>query len=293
MSNDILYIDAVKSMNQATFSDYYHRLALLAQAVFKWDGLPEGINERHIERYLFNEGRCMFFDDDTKGLMVTRCTESGLLNYYDEPTYLTPVATHYYKWKRLENHEKCVEILNNAYAIPTHRTILQYAVRLTDIQRTIDVNITAQKTPCFIRAAKNQKFSLVNMFRQWKGNEPLILVDENLTTDSLQVLRTDAPVVFDKLHIEKNKLWNECMTFLGVNNANTDKRERLVDDEVQANNQQIELSAHVMLKARQQAAEEINKLFETDIKVTMRTICEALDGPTAAEIYERTGGEEQ
>lgn len=289
---DIFYNDAVKELNQATFSDYYHRLALLAQAVFKWEGLPEGINERHIERYLFNEGRCMFFEDSTKGLMVTRCTDSGLLNYYDEPTRLTPVATHYYNWKSLENHVSCVEILNNDYAIPTHRTIMQYAIRLTDIQRTIDVNIMAQKTPAFIRATKNQRLSLVNMYRQWKGNEPLVMVDDTLQNAPLEVLKTDAPVVFDKLHIEKNKLWNECMTFLGVNNANTDKRERLVDDEVQANNQQIELSAQVMLKARQRAAEEINSLFGTEIEVTMRTLCEPLESPTAAETYERVGGAE-
>lgn len=291
MQKDIYYHDAAKDINQATFSDYYHRLALLAQAVFKWDGLPEGISERHIERYLFNEGRCMFFEDKTKGLMVTRCTDSGLLNYYDEPTRLTPVATHYYSWKSFENHVNCVEILNNNYAIPTHRTIMLYAARLTDTQRTADVNIMAQKTPSFIRASDKQRLSLINMFRQWRGNEPLIMADKELQGLPLEVLKTDAPVVFDKLHIEKNKIWNECMTFLGVNNANTDKRERLVDDEVQANNQQIELSAQVMLSARERAAEEINKLFGTNIKVEMRTLCDPLESPTAAETYEREGGE--
>lgn len=290
--NDVYYKDAAHGLNQSTFSDYYHRLALLARSVFKWEGLPEGIKDRYIERYLFNQGRCIFFEDKTKGLMVTGATDGGWLNYYDEPTFFTPVATHYQRWQPLENHVACVEIRNNDEAIPTHRTIMQYAARLTDIQRTIDVNIMAQKTPAFIRATKNQKLTLVNMYAQWRGNEPLVMADENLIANPLEVLRTDAPVVFDKLHIEKNKLWNECMTFLGVNNANTDKRERLVDDEVQANNQQIELSAQVMLKAREDAAKEINRIFGTSIKVSMRTLCDPLEAPTAAEQYVRPGGEE-
>lgn len=291
--NEIYYKDAAREMNQLTFADYYNRLSLLARSVFKWEGLPEGIKERYIEKYLFNQGRCIFFEDKTKGLIVTGATECGLLNYYDEPTFFTPVATHYNRWQPLENHVKCVEIRNNDEVTPTHRTILQYAVRLTDIQRTIDINIRAQKTPCFIRASKNQKLSLVNMYRQWSENEEHIMVDENIQGAPLDVLRTDAPVVFDKLHIEKNKLWNECMTFLGLNNANTDKRERLVDDEVQANNEQIEQSATVMLKEREDAAAEINRIFGTNIKVSKRTICAPLEAPTAAEQYERPGGNEE
>jgi hypothetical protein len=94
--------------------------------------------------------------------------------------------------------------------------------------------------------------------------------DKDLDTSGIDTLKTDAPVVFDKLQHQKHTLWNECMTFLGINNANMDKRERLVDDEVQANNEQIELSAAVMLKSRELAAERINALFGTNISVELR-----------------------
>ena len=88
--------------------------------------------------------------------------------------------------------------------------------------------------------------------------------------EAIKALRIDAPIVFDKLRIEKTNIWNEAMSFMGLNNANTDKRERLVDDEVNANNEQIEASIEVMLASRQQACEEINKMFDLNISVELR-----------------------
>lgn len=256
-----------------TFQDHLFRLSLLAQTVFKWEGLPNGIDEKHLERYLFNEGRCMFYKDPTVGWIITKCTDAGTLNFYDEPTKLMPVATDAIELDLTARKpgEDCVLIYNNDYAYPTSRTILMYAARLTEMQRTIDINIHAQKTPIIIKASDKTRLSAKQVYKQWSGFEPLIVTDKNLSDGvEMEVFNISAPIVFDKLAIEKNKLWNECMTFLGINNANMDKRERLVDDEVQANNEQIELSAEVMLKSRQRAAAAMSKLCGSEITVKLR-----------------------
>ena len=146
-----------------------------------------------------------------------------------------------------------------------------YAIRLTEISRTIDVNINAQKTPVLIKCSDKQKLVLKNAYKQWDGNSPVIFADKSLDMATFNVLKTDAPIVFDKLQIQKNMLWNEIMTVLGINNANMDKKERLVDDEVRANNEQVEICADVMLKSRELAVEQINNLFGLNIKVTKRT----------------------
>lgn len=286
-----------KQLNDLTFTDYFYRLSLLAKSVFKWNNLPNGIDEKWIEKYLFAEGKCMFFKDKEKGFMVAKCTPDGKVNYYDEPTYLRACGTDY-MGKRLENNEECILIRNNDDMIPTTYTLQIYAYRLAEISRTIDINIKAQKTPIIIKCSDKQKLSLKQIYSKWNGNEPVIFGDKVLELDKFNVLKTDAPIVFDKLQIQKHAVWNEAMTFLGINNANMDKRERLVDDEVQANNEQIELSAEVMLKSRQQACKLINELFDLNISVELRkpeiAILEVSEGnqnhPNDSEGSEPNGG---
>lgn len=265
--------DYEKNLNNITFRDYYNRLSLLAKSVFKWNNLPNGIDEKWIEKYLFSEGKCMFFKDFSKGFMIAKCNDGGLLNPYDEPTILRPVATNYDGMtEEYENGSTCVLIRNNDDMIPTRNTIKLYAYRLADISRTIDINISAMKTPILITCTEKQRTTLKNVYKQWNGFEPVIFGSKDLDLSGVNVLKTDAPIVFDKLQIQKHHIWNECMTFLGINNANMDKRERLVDDEVQANNEQIEMSVDVMLKSRELACEQINSIFGTNISVEVRRV---------------------
>ena len=269
---EVLKINSLaKDMNDLTFTDYYYRLMLLARSVFEWKGLPNGIDEKWIERYLYTEGKCMFFKDPTYGYMIAKCTPDGQLNFYDEPTKLRPYGTNY-TGGSYNNNKDCVVIRNNDDMIPTSYTIKLFAKRLAEIDRTIDVNIVAQKTPVIVRCTNKQRMTLKQLFNQFMGNEPLIWGDKDLDLNNTEVIDLNPPLVFDKLQIQKHAIWNEVMTFLGINNANMDKRERLVDDEVQANNEQVELSADIMLKSREQACKQINEMFGLSISVRRRKL---------------------
>lgn len=268
MSNKKLKTIA-NQLNMLTFNDYYYRLMLLARSVFKWNNLPNNIDEKWIEKYLFGHGKCVFFNDKDRGFMIARITQSGELNCYEEPTRVTPYGVNY-TGESLDTMTECVLIRNNDEMIPTSQTIQLYAYRLAELTRAIDTNVNAQKTPVVILCDEKQKLTMKALFEQYTGNEPAIFGDKNLVNNEVKALKTDAPIVFDKLQIHKHDIWNECMTFLGINNANMDKRERLVDDEVQANNEQVQMGALVMLKSRQMACERINALFGTNISVEFR-----------------------
>ena len=260
-----------KQLNDRTFTDYFFRLSLYARTRYEWENLPNGIDEKWIENYLFYEGKCLFFKDENLGLMVAKCNYNGPLNNYDEPINLFPFGTNY-RGKIHTNGVDCVLIRNNDDMLPTRYTIDLYALKLANIDRCIDVNVNAQKTPVLVRISDKDKLSLKTAYSQVTGNEPVIYVDKLMSTDVFGVFKTDAPIVFDKLQIQKKQVWNEVMTYLGINNANMDKRERLVDDEVQANNEQVEISAQIGLKSRELACKQINEMFGTNISVKLRDL---------------------
>lgn len=274
--NLLSYQSVAKQMNNRVYTHYYYKLMLIARSLFKWNNLPNGINEKWIERYLFSEGSCVFYKDPTYGFMVAKIGNTGPLNYYDEPTTIRPYATNYLYTNEkdddmLTNNVDCVIIRNNADCIPTYPTIQLYSADLTNIKRTIDTNIEAQQTPIIVKCSDKQRLSLKQAIKQKQDNEPVIYADKSLDTDSISVLNTVAPIVFDKLQTQKTNILNECLTFLGINNANTDKRERLITNEVESNNQMIKINSDVMLETRERACKEINEMFGLNISVERRT----------------------
>jgi len=271
MSYDLLSYKSVdKRLNDITYTNYYYRLMLIARSLFKWNNLPNKIDEKWIERYLFSEGACVFFKHPDLGFMVTKFAEDGKLNYYDEPTKVRAYATDF-ESVELNNNVNSIIIRNNDDMIPTYPTIQIYSAKLTNIERTIDTNLSAQKMPFVITCSDKQRLSFKQAIKSRDDNTPVIYGDKNLDLNDIKVLKTDAPIIFDKLQVQKMNVWNECLTFLGINNANTNKRERLITNEVNANDQMIQANEDVMLKARERACELINKMFELNISVERRS----------------------
>ena len=260
--------------NNMSFSYYYYKLMLVARSLFEWENLPNNMDERWIEKYLFTSGKCIFYKDPTMGFMVAGLAQQGSVNCYGDPTSVWPVAENYtYNGEKLVNGENCYVIRNNDLMLPNFPIIRHYAYKLCNIDRAIDTNVEACKTPIIVRCSEKQKLSLKNAINQRKDNEPVIwssdLADINEMVDTLT---TNAPIVFPQLQTQKHMILNEVFTDLGINNANMDKRERMVANEVEANNEQVKACEDVMLKARQQACKEINRIFGTNISVKRRKL---------------------
>lgn len=255
-------------LNMYTAIDFLYRLKEYALNSFKWVNLPDTVDSRFIELTLFEQGRVCFFKDKDLGFLCLPATESGKENIYGENRIKRIFASNGFNRKRTLSNS--VMIYNNYLRTPTYTTCNLYAIRLARVTRTIDINVEAQKTPLLIICPENQKLALSNVYEQYRGNKPVIYTDSEFNIDSVKVLKTDAPYVVDKLCDYKHDLWNEVMTFLGVDNANQDKRERLVSDEVSANDEQIEQARFNMLDARLEACDKINKMFGTHISVKFR-----------------------
>lgn len=256
-------------INNQTYIDYYQRLMEFAINMFEWRNLPPSVDERFLELTLYEKGYCLYFNDEVVGNLALTCTIGGMLDVYRIPTERRAFAVNGYN--KICTSQDSVLIFNNYLHTPTILTIELFARRLYEIERTIDVNVKAQKTPTLVLASEQQRLTLKNLYMQYDGNEPFIFGDKDMEFDGIKCLKTDAPYVADKLQVLKHQIWNEALTFCGIENSNQDKKERLVADEVGSNYGNIEAQRNVMLNARRQAADKINRMFGTNIEVGFRS----------------------
>ena len=256
-------------INNQTYIDYYQRLMEFAINMFEWRNLPPTVDERFLELTLYEKGYCLYFNDEVVGNLALTCTIGGMLDVYRIPTERRAFAVNGYN--KICTSQDSVLIFNNYLHTPTILTIELFARRLYEIERTIDVNVKAQKTPTLILASEQQRLTMKNLYMQYDGNEPFIFGDKDMEFDGIKCLKTDAPYVADKLQVLKHQIWNEALTFCGIENSNQDKKERLVADEVGSNYGNIEAQRNVMLNTRRQAADKINRMFGTNIEVGFRS----------------------
>lgn len=265
--------------NQDTAIMYMWRLLDLAMSVFKWDGLPDGVDERMLEFWLLRDGFCGFFyDEDLKSDKKARAPEGyavlpmliqGQWDNYNYPMDRVAYAVNGFQYPCTE--ENSVLIFNNFLRVPMWFTLEQYARRLANCQRTIDVNVSAQKTPKVIRTSEKKRLTMLNFAKDVDEGKPWIFGDKSLDLNEIEVLDTSAPLVVNELQTYKHQLWNEVLTYLGIENVNTDKKERLVSDEVINNMGDVESERFTRLNARKQACSQINDLFGLNVSCDFRS----------------------
>lgn len=263
------YFDESAILNNRTYVQYVNRLTELAISMFKWSGLPESVDSRYIELHLFSNGCMVYFDDEVMGNLCLDCTYNANLDVYGYPI-LRRAYSSYNGYNRLLKNSNSVIIWNNLLHIPSEADIRAYARRLWMLDRIIDVNANAQKTPILVQGNEKQRLSLINLYNEYDGNAPVIFGDSSLNAEGLKSISTGAPYVADRIYELKTQIWNEALTYLGISNINIQKKERLITDEVTRNQGGTVASRHSRLEARLQAVERINAMFGTSIEVSYR-----------------------
>lgn len=261
--------------NQRTYLQYVNRLTELSISMFDWKNLPDTIDARFLELALFNDGMAVFFKDEVMGYLGLQVIIGGNLDVYRIPITRTAFAQNGYQMKL--DHSNSVIIFNNMLHTNSILDVQEMSKRLYEIQRTIDVNVIQQKTPKIITCTENQRLVMKNLYAQYMGNEPFIFGDKNLDLSGIKTLDTTSPYVADKLYELKTQYWNEALTYLGISNVNTIKKERMITDEVQRNLGGTIASRYSRLFMRQQACEQINKMFGLNISVDYREDMQVLD----------------
>ena len=254
--------------NNKSYSYYFRYLTEIGMSMFEWKNLPDTVDARFLELILFNDGQAVFFKDEVMGYLALQNIISGRLNVYRVPVVRRAFAVNGYQ--KMLDEDNSVIIFNNYLHTNMARDVERFAKRLWNLDQIVDINANAQKTPVLIQGSMAQRLTLVNLYKEYEGNAPVIFGDKNLDINGLKVLKTDAPYVADKVHQLKMEIWNEALTYLGVSNINVQKKERMITDEVTRNMGGTYASRYSRLNARQEAADKINKMFGLNISVEYR-----------------------
>lgn len=261
--------------NNRAYNQYVQRLTELAIAMFDWQGLPDSVDARFLELTLFCDGQAVFFKDEDLTLDNITTPED---DSSDEGTYLAlqvaatapldiyhiPIRRRAYSAngynKQLDNTNSVI-IYNNLVHTNNVQDVIMFANRLYELDRIIEVNAKAQKTPVLLQGTEQQRLVLLNLYKEFDGNAPVIFGDKNLDLNSLKAITTQAPYVADRLYQLKTQIWNEALTYLGISNVSFQKKERMVSDEVMRSQGGTIASRYSRLESRRQACDKINKMF--------------------------------
>ena len=249
-------------INNATYQFFFMKLMSIALSCFKWENLPDSI---FLELTLANRGSCLFFKDEELGFLTLPANLSGQLNVYNIPKIRQAFASTGYN--KMCDDKDSVIIFNNYLHFSTLSVVEHYAIRLYEMQRTIDVNVKAQKTPKIFKSNEQQRLTLQNIFMKYEGNEDAIFIDKDFDMNALQVFDTSAPYVADKIRMLMSQTFSNFLNDLGIEAITTEKKERINEAETESTKGYVEIGRNIFLNARKQACDEINRMFDLNINV--------------------------
>lgn len=261
------FTDAIL-MNNRTYIDYLERMKKICLSMFEWQNLPESMNARYIEMCLYYTGQAALLYSDDYGFINTMASDGGYINIYGLPTEINCYSYRFNERRSLytvdtgeEKGKECILVMNNYERVPTTSTITLFAYRLAEAQRTADVNIKSLRTPILITTDQKQYYTLKKMYEEYDGNTPAIFADKNIITpDALKAIKTDSPILLDDIMNYKVQIWNEFLTFMGLQNL-AEKKERLISSEVDSNNEVINMNLQALLTPRKEACRQFNEKY--------------------------------
>ena len=262
------FVDAML-LNNRTYVDYLERMKKICLSMFEWVNMPDSMSARFLEMCLYYNGQAALLYDDEIGFLNTMAADGGYINIYGLPTELNCYSYRFNQRRSLytvdtgeEKGKECILVMNNYERVPTAATIELFAYRLAEAQRTADVNISvATRFPLLLTTDQRQLHTLKKLYEEYEGNSPVIFADKNLITpDAIKSIKTDAPFIANDIMEYKVKIWDEFLTFIGLNNL-AEKKERLITNEANSNNEVINLNLQALLIPRKEACKQFNEKY--------------------------------
>lgn len=236
--------------------------------MFEWRGLPEIIPQKEIEQRLILDGYCAMVNDKKAGLIVASGGLSGVTPYCDEFknfTYAAPTC----EGGTVELAKNAVLIENTSLRNPLLPMILRYADLLAHAEISLKMALINNRVNNVYAVESNEIAESVNAYynKIYNGKNGSIL-DDALVNSVQNIANTHTSGVVAECIEARNDILRAFFAEIGVRFAK-DKKERVVVDEVSADNQMLLLNVNDMKRQRKKSALEINRIFGRNVSVEL------------------------
>ena len=251
-------------------SAYYYRLYLLKKLFgrFAFENVPEGWDHDYMLEVLFMEGYFCVTDTEA-GILPLKCGLSGI-NVFEKPT--TAVIAN----PVLGSFERTIDVTCAICQLQpnyegVYPIINRYATLLAMCDSSIAVNLMNTKTT-FVFGASNkaQAETFKQLYDKIACGEPAVFMKDGLNEEQFFTIPAKYNFIAEDVQILKRKIVNEFLTEIGINNANLDKRERLTDNEVEANDQEVIANIQCWIDNITWGIERINRMFNLNLRFVVR-----------------------
>ena len=274
MKSDMLrdYFSAKpKKVDPTSTTFFYYKRALFrkAMSIYEFKGIPENWDYDYMLSTLLANGY-FTITDTPLGVLPLQCGVSGI-NVYNHPTTVIIANPVLGNLERTIDEDCALVKLSYDY-LGIIDVVDKYASMLAECDCSINVNLMNSKVAFIgLVESKAQANSMKAMYDQITQGEPAVFVKgSQINSDTILYNHVKENFIAGDIQILKRKIMSEFLTEIGCNNANIDKRERLTDNEVEANDQEIQLNASFWLDNIREGLAVANKMYDLNITVDLK-----------------------
>lgn len=256
---------------------------------FDIENIPEEWDVNYFWTHLMLDGKIAILDTDL-GVIPLRCGVTGI-NVWDRPTEIV-IANHI-----LGSFQRKIGVdgalIHLQYDYQGVSPILQrFSTLLAMCDSAISVNLMNSKVP-FIGFVDDhaQAKTMQKMYDKISEGEPAVFARKNqVNPENFMFLNIKQTFIADDIMLVRRKIVNDFLSDIGINNANLDKRERLNEQEVNANNEEVRFNVLNWLDTVQEGLDVANKLYGLGLKIKLREV--TTEAENMGELLDTVGKDE-
>ena len=261
----------VEGLNNTSYFYYFNKLKKMVFSIFEFENIPEEWNMPYFKEHLFLDG-VICVTDTKAGVLPLMCGTKGV-NWFNQPT---DFIVHNVVLGNIEGKIGADgEIIflsqsgNMFYSVIP--LITRYATLLAEVDGSLQSTlINSRVAHIFYANSTAQLKTYQKMYDKITRGEPAVFIRKT-SEDGQEALfnNVKSSYIGTELLDTKRTIMNEFLTEIGVNNANTDKRERLNADEVNANNQELDCNIYEWHYNLKNCIDNVNRMYNLNIKVSI------------------------